>query len=161
VTDRADVHSEAPATEPGTGAEKRDGTIATRDAEEVRAAARGLVDAFGRHDTHAYFDAFAADATFIFHTTDVRLGSRVEYERLWDEWESDDGFRVVSCRSTNAQVQLVGREGAVFSHDVETTVSTHASTSTVSERETIVFERVDGRWLAVHEHLSPAPGRTT
>jgi ketosteroid isomerase-like protein len=27
--------------------------------------------------------------------------------------------------------------------------------STVRERETIVFERRDGSWLAVHEHLSP------
>ena len=35
--------------------------------DEVLAAARHLVQAFGRHDTAAYFDCFAPDATFIFH----------------------------------------------------------------------------------------------
>ena len=32
---------------------------------DVLAAARDLVQAFGRHDTAAYFDCFAPDATFI------------------------------------------------------------------------------------------------
>ena len=50
--------------------------------DEVLAAARHLVQAFGRHDTAAYFDCFAPDATFIFHTTATRLASRAEYQRL-------------------------------------------------------------------------------
>jgi ketosteroid isomerase-like protein len=65
---------------------------------------------------------------------------------------------VPSCRSSNGQVRLVGGDGAVFRHDVETTVSTGGAESTVRERETIVFQRSGGRWLAVHEHLSAAPG---
>ena len=28
---------------------------------------------------------------------------------------------------------------------------------TIGERETIVFEKSGGRWLAIHEHLSPDP----
>ncbi|MEV5710326.1 nuclear transport factor 2 family protein [Actinoallomurus sp. NPDC052274] len=132
-------------------------TAPASDTEEVLAAARDLVAAFARHDTGAYFDAFAADATFIFHTSDVRIGSRAEYERLWERWETEDGFRVLSCRSSNGRVRMVGRDGAVFGHDVETTVAAQGETSTVFERETIVFERVGPRWLAVHEHLSPAP----
>ena len=55
--------------------------------DEVLAAARHLVQAFGRHDTAAYFDCFAPDATFIFHTTAARLASRDEYQRLWRQWE--------------------------------------------------------------------------
>ncbi|GAA4604175.1 nuclear transport factor 2 family protein [Actinoallomurus liliacearum] len=133
-------------------------TAVMSDAEDVLAAARDLVAAFARHDTAAYFDAFTVDATFVFHTTDVRLGSRAEYERLWERWETEDGFRVLSCRSRDGEVRMVGRDGAVFSHDVETTVAAQGETSTVFERETIVFERVGPRWLAVHEHLSPAPG---
>ena len=39
--------------------------------EEVRAAAAHLVAAFGRHDTAAYFDCFAPEATFIFYTDPV------------------------------------------------------------------------------------------
>jgi hypothetical protein len=29
--------------------------------------------------------------------------------------------------------------------------------ATLNERETIVFHRRDGQWIAVHEHLSPRP----
>jgi ketosteroid isomerase-like protein len=125
--------------------------------EEVLAAARSLVEAFGRHDVRAYFAAFAPDATFVFHTTASRLDSREDYERLWATWEREDGFRVLSCRSSHGQVRMAGADGAAFSHDVETTVSTGGTESTVRERETIVFQRAGGRWLAVHEHLSPAP----
>jgi ketosteroid isomerase-like protein len=38
---------------------------------------------------------------------------------------------------------------------------TEPGTSELSERETIVFAQSDeGAWLAVHEHLSPAPEAT-
>jgi uncharacterized protein (TIGR02246 family) len=130
-------------------------------AEEVLAAAAALVDAFGRHDTAAYFACFAPDATFCFYTAPERLGSRRAYEELWARWEREDGFHVVSCRSDSPQVQLLG-ETAVFTHAVATEVETHAGREKVQERETIVFSRdADGRWLAVHEHLSPAPEQGT
>jgi len=127
---------------------------------EVLAAAAHLVEAFGRHDTAAYFDCFAADATFIFYTTPARLASRAEYQRVWAEWERVDEFRVVSCQSAGQVVQVVG-EAVIFSHDVTTVVSTRAGEETVQERETIVFRRrADAGWEAVHEHLSPRPEST-
>ena len=47
---------------------------------------------------------------------------------------------------------------AVLTHSVRTTVSTSAGREELRERETIVFHRcAEGRWLAVHEHLPPAP----
>lgn len=127
--------------------------------EEVLAAAAHLVDAFGRHDTAAYFDCFAPEATFIFYTTPARLSSRAEYQRLWADWERDDGFRVLSCDSAGQAVQVLG-DAAIFSHDVTTVVHTTAGEDTVRERESIVFRRRrDGSWAAVHEHLSPQPDR--
>lgn len=124
--------------------------------EEVLAAAADLIGAFGRHDTAAYFAAFTPEATFCFYTHAERLGSREAYERLWARWETEDGFRVRACSSHRPQVQDLG-EVAVFTHDVTTRVETHAGEEQVEERETIVFARQDdGRWLAVHEHLSPA-----
>ena len=66
--------------------------------DEVLAAARHLVEVFGRHDTAAYFDCFAPDATFIFHTTADRLASRAEYQRLWRQWE-DEGHVLRACRA--------------------------------------------------------------
>ena len=125
--------------------------------EEVLAAAGQLVEAFGRHDTAAYFDCFAPEATFIFYSTPARLASRAEYEELWADWEREDDFRVLSCVSAGQVVQVLG-DAAIFSHDVTTVVRTRAGEQAVRERESIVFRRRrDGSWAAVHEHLSPRP----
>jgi len=124
--------------------------------EEVLAAARHLVQAFGRHDEADYFDCFAPDATFIFYTTATRLGSAAEYQDLWRTWEREDGFRVLSCTSARQQVQDLG-DVAVFSHNVTTVIRSTRGEETVAERETIVFRRDGERWVAVHEHLSANP----
>lgn len=121
---------------------------------EVLAAADAIIEAFGSHQRDAYFEGFAPDASFIFYTADHRLESRADYEKLWQSWEQDSGFRVHGCKSTNRRVQVFGPV-AVFLHDVETRVEMDASVETVLERETIAFELRDGRWLAVHENLSP------
>jgi ketosteroid isomerase-like protein len=125
-------------------------------AGEVLAAARQLVEAFGQHDTAAYFDCFTLDATFIFYTTAARLASRGEYEELWRQWEREDGFRVQSCVSAQPVVQDFG-DTAVFSHDVTTVIRNREGEQTLRERESIVFRRDGDRWAAVHEHLSPHP----
>ena len=42
-------------------------------------------------------------------------------------------------------------------HRVDTRIATHQGEAELHERETIVFRRDDGRWSAIHEHLSPLP----
>jgi ketosteroid isomerase-like protein len=123
--------------------------------DEVVAAATKIVDDFGNHRTNDYFSGFAADATFMFYTHTERLNSRAEYEALWALWEKDDGFRVHGCRSRDQRVQILSESAAVFTHYVESDVEIGGDVSTINERETIVFERRDGSWVAVHEHLSP------
>ena len=123
------------------------------ETQAVKAAAAGLVEAFGRHDRNAYFAAFAPDASFIFHNMDRRLENRAAYEAEWDLWVARDGFHVNGCRSSGGHVQFAGPV-AIFTHVVETDLSMGGETMTNRERETIVFEKRDGRWLAVHEHLS-------
>lgn len=127
---------------------------------EVAAAAAAIVTAFGRNDPQAYFTCFAPEATFIFHTTPRRLNSRAEYQAEWAKWVREDGFRVRSCQSTESLIQVLG-DVAIFTHSVQTELSTTQGDSTVHERETIVFERRDSSWIAVHEHLSPDPGKST
>lgn len=122
---------------------------------DVLAAAAAIVDDFGHHRTAEYFAGFAPDATFMFYTHTERLNSRAEYEKLWAEWETNDGFRVHGCRSSNQKVQILGDSAAVFTHLVESDVEFAGEVSTITERETIVFEKRSGTWLAVHEHLSP------
>ena len=123
--------------------------------DEVLAAAAAIVDDFGHHRTEEYFAGFAPDATFLFYTHTARLDSRADYEALWASWETSDGFRVHSCRSSAQNVQVIGDLAAVFTHYVESDVEFGGEVSTIRERETIVFERRNGSWLAIHEHLSP------
>jgi uncharacterized protein (TIGR02246 family) len=124
-------------------------------------AARVLVEAFGAHDTEAYFGSFAPDATFLFYTHGEPLRSRAAYRDLWTEWEQD-GFRVLSCSSSDQHVQVLTDDVAVFTHRVHTVVRTGPAEESLDERETIVFRReAGGRWLAVHEHLSPAAVATS
>ena len=135
-------------------------TETDRGAEEaaVLAAADSLITAFGHHDVERYFAAFRPHASFVFHTHPERLDSVGGYRDLWRQWERDSGFRVIDCRSSNRRVDVYGT-CAVFTHDVVTTVENtdgpraRVQTAT-SERETIVFARSGGGWLAVHEHLS-------
>jgi ketosteroid isomerase-like protein len=122
--------------------------------QEVLQAVDAIIDNFANHRREAYFAGFAADATFVFHTSGARLESREEYEREWASWERDDGFRVVSCASTARRLQFAADDIAIFTHDVQTRVTSHDGTADQQERETIVMQRRDGRWLCIHEHLS-------
>lgn len=124
-------------------------------ARPVLAAAHKLIRAFSRHDRSEYFRAFSPDASFIFHSTSTVLSTRSDYEKLWAKWEVDLGFKVLGCDSSEQSVQMLGGT-AIFQHRVITTVGTKEGVSQVDERETIVFMRTGaGKWLAVHEHLSP------
>ncbi len=127
--------------------------MTTPDPAAVEAAAAAIVDAFGANDGDRYFDGFAPEATFVFHTEPRRLENRAEYERLWDEWV-ESGWRVTSCSSSDRRVQVFDG-GAVFSHTVDTSVETADGPESYRERETIVFTADGDRLLAVHEHLSP------
>lgn len=125
---------------------------------QVLAAAAALVAAFRAHDTERYFAAFSTDATFLFHSAPRPLGSRAEYEAEWRTWEAE-GFKVLDCRSYDAQVHVVCEDLAVFTHRVRTRLS--GVEEELRERESIVFHRDgDGCWLAVHEHLSAETGTT-
>ena len=127
--------------------------------QEVRQAAQALVDAFAATDTARYFAGFAPEASFIFHSEPRRLEGRAAYEELWASWISD-GWRVLACESANSLITAFAG-GAVFAHDVATTVRTNAGEESYRERETIIFRsEPDGKLLAIHEHLSPAPAST-
>lgn len=122
---------------------------------EVATASDALVASFAAHDRDAYFASFALESTFVFHTSAQRFGSRADYEREWVTWESD-GFHVESCESVDRRIDLITDEVAVMTHGVRTRIA--GVNEVQRERETIVFRRArDGRWLAVHEHLSPDP----
>jgi ketosteroid isomerase-like protein len=123
--------------------------------DEVRRAAAEIVDAYAATETDAYFACFAPDATFCFHTEPARLDDRAAYERLWHDWVSH-GWRVRSCVST-AQLVQTFPGGAVFTHDVATTVDTGDGQESYRERESIVFRADADQLIAIHEHLSPVP----
>ncbi len=95
----------------------------TGAAQQVLEAADRLVAAFGEGRVDDYFACFHPEATFIFYTTDRRLESTAEWRLLWDRLVREDDFRVLECFSRDRRVQDLG-DGAVFTHDVETRIST-------------------------------------
>ncbi|MFB4393646.1 MULTISPECIES: nuclear transport factor 2 family protein [unclassified Pseudomonas] len=121
---------------------------------QVRQAAAALVAAFASNDSARYFACFSEDATFLFHTLPQPLLSRHAYELLWAQWQAE-GFAVLGCQSSNAQVSVQG-EVAIFMHDVATRLRINGEEHALEERETIVFRRAGEHWLACHEHLSVA-----
>ena len=125
--------------------------------QDVLAAANSLVEALAMHEVDAYFSHFSPEATFIFHNLDRVLKSRAEYEEEWARWEQHNGFRVQNCKSSDQMVRMWG-DVAVFNHTVITDVKFGDDMVTNHERETIIFQRnADGRWIAIHEHLSVFP----
>jgi ketosteroid isomerase-like protein len=133
--------------------------MTTPDPNAVADAAAAIVDAFAATDTARYFDAFAPDATFVFHTEPARLDSRAAYEHLWAQW-LESGWSVLSCASSDSRVQVFDG-GGIFTHTVDTTVHTADGDESYRERETIVFTLHGDRLIAVHEHLSPLPSTET
>lgn len=124
--------------------------------DDVKKTAADLVGHFGSGRVSEYFQCFSESADFIFYTHTERLKSRKAYQDLWKTWESEMNFKVLSCTSTDQDIKLVGDDVAILTHNVSTDISTNDGVDTVAERETIVFELVNGSWIAIHEHLSPA-----
>lgn len=122
--------------------------------DDVVRAADAIVAAFAANDGDTYFACFAPDATFCFYAEPKRLDDRSAYEQLWAQWIAD-GWRVRACTSSHQLVQTFPG-GAVFTHDVATTVATAEGEDSTRERETIVFRADGDRLVAIHEHLSPA-----
>ncbi len=156
---RSTAHSETLHQQPDCAAHRvhagQDEPGRESAAQQVLQAADALIEAFGRHDRDAYFAAFSTDASFVFHHVPESLASREAYEDLWHRWERDTGFTVLACESGNRTVRMLDTRAALFTHTVSTTIRTSEGMQTVVERETIVFVLQGGRWLAIHEHLSP------
>ena len=125
--------------------------------DEVRAVATALIAAFEANDRDGYFSYFTPEARFIFHAVPFVMESRAAYEAEYDRWVREDGFKVLECTSTRQHVDVFG-DSAVFTHQTFTRVRTSEGESAYHERESIIFIRQDGKWLAVHEHLSLLPG---
>ena len=124
---------------------------------EVLKTAQDLIDAFEANDRDAYFGFFAPEASFIFHNTGHVMENRAAYEAEYDAWVQEAGFEVLECTSSRQKVQIHGKL-AVFTHQLFTRVAMQGEEVAVAERESIIFHHQDGKWIAVHEHLSPLPG---
>ncbi len=130
--------------------------MATDVSDEVLLAAARLITAFATFDRDAYFAAFRADADFIFHNSVATFPDRASYERAWNDWVNE-GWHVLSCESVGGAVRVLDDNNAIFTHEVRTTLGPPDHPIALHERETIVFSRDAGGWLATHEHLSSVP----
>jgi hypothetical protein len=122
---------------------------------EALAAAIALLDAFAANDRDGYFACFAPGASFLFHTMPHLLPNRAAYEAEYDAWVRDAGFKVLAFQSGDQTIALHG-DTAVFTHASTTTQVFNGETVTLNERETIVFQKIAGKFLGIHEHLALA-----
>lgn len=114
-----------------------------------------LIDCFARHDTESYFACFHPEARFVFHTVPDEVLSKAAYRQRWHQWELETGFQVLGCTSLAPQLSYYG-DCAVLSHQVRTRLRSLEGELSLLERESIIFQQQqDGRWLCIHEHLSP------
>jgi uncharacterized protein (TIGR02246 family) len=123
--------------------DEADGAVA-----EVRAAHDRLMSSFVAGDAERYFSCFHEDASFYF-AGDPLLEPRSAYEAAWKTWERE-GIPFTDVVAEDVRIRVFGST-AVVTHIVR---QASAEQDEGRERESIVFARVDGEWLAVHEHLS-------
>jgi ketosteroid isomerase-like protein len=126
------------------------------DSQDIINTALEIIDAFSSNDRKRYFEMFVPEATFIFYTAPRLLDSRAAYEAEWEAWIRNLEFHVISCVSTQQSVQVYG-DFAILTHETTTHVSTKGGEQTAHERETIIFRKISGRWMGVHEHMSLLP----
>ncbi len=125
---------------------------AGRAVEQVRDAYDRLMAAFVTGNTEEYFDCFHEDASFVFPGEAV-LEPLSAYRSAWSRWQRE-GVQFTDVVADDISVRVVG-ETAVVTHRIQTTVIDSGEANVDREQESIVFARVGGKWLAVHEHLSP------
>jgi ketosteroid isomerase-like protein len=124
---------------------------------QVLEAYERLVSAFreGRWDDK--FACFAPEATVVDGAQ--WFGSLDEYRSAWERWAAEQDVLPVplSVDTRVMKLQMLD-QAAVLTHSIDSRERTDAGEETVHEVETIVFGRQpDGRWLIVHQHLSPQP----
>ena len=125
--------------------------------KEVLEAYERLVSAF--REGRDKFGSFADEATIV--DGGRWFGSLAEYRGAWDAWTEKMGHLPVpaSVETRVMSLQMLG-DTAVLVHSIESQERTDAREETEREIETIVFGRQPGgRWLIVHQHLSPQPDR--
>jgi ketosteroid isomerase-like protein len=114
-----------------------------------------LVSAF--REGRDKFGSFADEATIV--DGGRWFGSLAEYRAAWDAWTESMGHLPVpaSVETRVLSLRMLG-DTAVLIHSIESRERIDAGEVTEGEIETIVFGRQpDGRWLIVHQHLSPQP----
>jgi uncharacterized protein (TIGR02246 family) len=120
---------------------------------EVRNAYEHLMSTFASGDPDEYFACFHQDASFLFPGEPL-LEPRSAYRSVWSGWQRE-GIQFTEVVADDVRVRVFG-DTAVVTHRIATTVSAGGTATVDHERESIIFTRTARRWLAVHEHLSPA-----
>jgi ketosteroid isomerase-like protein len=122
---------------------------------EVLEAYERLVASFREGRWQDKFASFAEEATVV--DGGRWFGSLDEYRSAWNEWAAQHDVVPVplSVDTRVMKLQMLG-QAAVLTHFIESRERTDAAEESVQEVETIVFgKQPDGRWLIVHQHLSP------
>jgi len=125
---------------------------------EVLEAYEQLVSAFREGRWDEKFVSFADEATVV--DGGRWFGSLNEYRDAWNRWAATHETLPVpaSVETRVLKVQMLG-DVAVLTHSIESRERSDDGEETEHEVESIVFaKQPDGRWLVVHQHISPRAG---
>ena len=125
---------------------------------DVLEAYERLVATFREGRWEDKFTYFAEEATVV--DGGQWFGSLEELRAAWNRWAAQqDSLPVpLSVDTRVLKLQMLG-QSAVLTHSVEIRERTDEGEETAHEVETMVFgKQPDGRWLIVHQHISPQRG---
>ncbi|MFN2251760.1 MAG: nuclear transport factor 2 family protein [Anaerolineae bacterium] len=126
---------------------------------QVLTAVDGIMNAYADHDIHGLLSRFAADDDIVMYGTgrdERRVGPAEIREQAERDWAQADS---IAMRFDERNVWTAG-DVAWVALDGAFELAAGGQTMELPARVSLVFEKRDGDWLAVHGHFStPAAGQ--
>jgi len=138
-------------------------SVVGKGEEEIRARFEAFNQAWERRDMTFVRDYYAHDADMLLFFERRQLLGWPRVETLYENMFSHASRGRVESTTSNLQVKAFGNVGYVAANFHLQVTEPSGEVSADVGRQTVVFERLDGRWVVVHRHTSfqapPGPQR--
>ena len=138
-------------------------SVVEKGEEEIRARFAAFNQAWERRDMTFVRDYYAHDAEMLLFFERRQLLGWPRVETLYENMFSHASRGRVESTTSNLQVKAFGNVGYVAANFHLQVTEPSGEVSADVGRQTVVFERREGRWVVVHRHTSfqapPGPQR--
>lgn len=128
------------------------GSAMAGDKEDIKAANKALIAAFNSQDYAAYFAGFVAD-----HTDFPYVVSPLRHDAaMWKTFvEGTANLEYVNYHQQDEQIQVYNGNAAVLTaYYTFTSKPKGGPAEYQSGRASVMYVKVDGKWLTAHMHFS-------